>query len=171
MPEKAITKEDLKSALPEMSVTVKLKGIESPVEICRDRFGIPHVLARTVRDAFFGQGWVTAQDRLWHMDYDRRNAYGRLAEWLGEAAVEGDRVMRRFQIGATAEADYRAVDAPTRSMLDAYAAGVNAFIETTHALPIEYALLHARPEPWHPRDSFAVFKVRHIMMGVFEGKL
>ncbi|HXZ35778.1 MAG TPA: penicillin acylase family protein, partial [Thermodesulfobacteriota bacterium] len=85
--------------------------------------------------------------------------------------VEGDKVMRRFQIGATVENDYQSVDAPTRAMLDAYAAGVNAFIESTDALPIEYKLLDARPEPWHPRDSFAVFKVRHIMMGVFEGKL
>ena len=79
--------------------------------------------------------------------------------------------MRRFQIGSTVEGDYRAVDAPTRAMLDAYAAGVNAFLQSTDALPIEYTLLDAKPEPWQPWDSFAVFKVRHIMMGVFEGKL
>ena len=171
MSAKSIAENDLKSSLPDLSKTLKLKGLDGPVEVFRDRFGVPHVLARTVHDAFFGQGFAAAQDRLWHMDYDRHNAYGRLAEWMGESALEGDKVMRRFQIRATVENDYRAVDAPTRTMLDAYAAGVNAFIETTHALPIEYALLHARPEPWHPRDSFAVFKVRHIMMGVFEGKL
>ena len=171
MTEKTITREDLKSALPDLSRTFRLKGIEAPIEICRDRFGVPHVLARTVQDAFFGQGWVTAQDRLWHMDYDRRNAYGRMAEWLGATAVEGDKVMRRFQIGSTVEGDYRAVDSPTRAMLDAYAAGVNAFLRSTDALPIEYTLLDAKPEPWQPLDSFAVFKVRHIMMGVFEGKL
>jgi len=171
MPEKTLTREDLKSALPDLSGTVKLKGVEAPVEIYRDPFGIAHVLARTAGDAFFGQGWVTAQDRLWHMDHDRRNAYGRLAEWLGETAAEGDKTMRRFQIGATVEGDYRAVDPPTRAMLDAYAAGVNAFLRETEALPVEYALLETRPEPWQPWDSFAVFKVRHIMMGVFEGKL
>jgi penicillin amidase len=171
MPEKSITAKDLKTALPDLSKTFKLKGLEAPVEIHRDRFGIPHVLAQTAHDAFFGQGFASAQDRLWHMDYDRHNAYGRLAEWLGQWAVEGDRVMRRFQIGATVEKDYRSVDAPTRAMLEAYAAGVNAFIGNTDALPVEYALLDARPDPWQPRDSFAVFKVRHILMGVFEGKL
>jgi penicillin amidase len=171
MPGKSITGDDLKSALPDLSKTFKLKGLDAPVEIHRDRFGIPHVLAQTAHDAFFGQGFACAQDRLWHMDYDRHNAYGRLAEWLGESAVEGDRVMRRFQIGATVEKDYQSVDAPTRAMLEAYAAGVNSFIGNTDALPIEYQLLDARPDPWQPRDSFAVFKIRHILMGVFEGKL
>jgi len=171
MLEKTITEKDLKSALPDMSKTFKLKGLDAPIEVYRDRFSVPHVLGHTVHDAFFGQGFVAAQDRLWHMDFDRHNAWGRLAEWLGKSAVEGDKVMRLFQIGATVENDYQSVDAPTRAMLDAYAAGVNAFIESTDALPIEYKLLDARPEPWHPRDSFAVFKVRHIMMGVFEGKL
>src|SRR5512139_2016401 len=141
MPEKRITEKDLKSALPQMSGTLKLKGLDAPIEIYRDRYGVPHVLAQTGHDAFFGQGFVAAQDRLWHMDYDRHNAYGRLAEWLGKPAVEGDKVMRRFQIGATVEKDYGSVNAPTRAMLEAYAAGVNAFIETTGALPVEYALL------------------------------
>ena len=171
MPEETITSDDLKSALPDLSKAFNLKGLDAPVEIYRDRFGVPHVLAQTAHDAFFGQGFVAAQDRLWHMDYDRHNAWGRLAEWLGKPAVEGDKVMRRFQIGATVENDYGSADASTRAMLDAFAAGVNAFIDTTDALPIEYTLLDAQPEPWRPRDSFAVFKVRHIMMGVFEGKL
>jgi penicillin amidase len=171
MSNKTITAKDLKAALPDLSKTFKLKGLDAPIEIYRDRFGVPHVLAQTAHDAFFGQGFVAAQDRLWHMDYDRHNGYGRLAEWMGKSSLEGDKVMRRFQIGATVEDDYHSVDAPTRAMLDAYAAGVNAFIATTDALPIEYTLLDARPEPWQSWDSFAVFKVRHLMMGVFEGKL
>ena len=101
MIEKPITEKELKSALPDTSKTFRLKGIDGPIEIYRDRFGVPHVLAKTVHDAFFGQGLVTAQDRLWHMDYDRRSAYGRLAEVLGASAVEEDKRMRRFQIGAT----------------------------------------------------------------------
>jgi len=166
-----ITKKDLQSALPDTTKTIRLKGGDAPIEIYRDRFGVPHLLAQTVHDAFFGQGFVTAQDRLWHMDYDRRRAYGRLAELLGRSAVEEDRMMRRFQIGATVGDDYRSVDAATRAMLDAYTAGVNAFMENSDTLPIEYTLVGARPEPWEPEDCFAVFKVRHIMMGVFEGKL
>jgi len=171
MPAITITKKDLQSALPDTSRTFKLRGIGSPIEIYRDRFGVPHVLAQSVHDAFFGQGFVTAQDRLWHMDYDRRNAYGRLAEYMGAAAVEGDKTMRRFQIGATVKDDYQSVNDATRAMLDAYTTGVNAFIENTDSFPIEYKLLDAEPELWQPWDCFAVFKVRHIMMGVFEGKL
>ena len=171
MTEKPITEKDLKSGLPDTSKTFRLKGIDGPIEIYRDRFGVPHVLAKTIHDAFFGQGLVTAQDRLWHMDYDRRSAYGRLAEVLGASAVEEDKRMLRFQIGATVRDDYQSAHTATRAMLDAYAAGVNAFIESTDALPIEYQLVDAKPEPWQPWDSFAVFKVRHILMGVFEGKL
>lgn len=171
MTENTITEKDLKSALPDTSKTFRLKGIDALIEIYRDRFGVPHVRAQTAHDAFFGQGWVTAQDRLWHMEYDRRRAYGRLAELLGVSAVEEDKLMRRFQIGATVGDDYRFVDAATRAMLDTYTAGVNAFIENSDAPPIEYKLLDAKPESWHPWDCFAVYKMRHIMMGVFEGKL
>ena len=119
---KDISDKDFKSALPEISESFRLKGLEAPIEIFRDRYGIPHVSAQTVHDAFFGQGFATAQDRLWHMDYDRRHAYGRLAEWLGASAVEKDITMRRFGIGATVKADYGAVNSETRAMLDAYAA-------------------------------------------------
>jgi penicillin amidase len=73
-----------------MSQTFRLKGIEEPIEIFRDSFGVPHIWARTAHDAFFGQGWVSAQDRLWHMEYDRRRAYGRLAELIGPAGLDLD---------------------------------------------------------------------------------
>jgi penicillin amidase len=171
VPKRRIIDSDLKSALPDLSRTFRLEGLNAPVEIYRDRFGVPHVLARTAHDAFFGQGFVTAQDRLWQMDYDRRRACGQLAELLGVSAVEEDKVMRRFQIGATLGDDYRSVDPETRAMLEAYTRGANGFIENPGALPIEYVLLDARPGAWRPEDCFAVFKVRHILMGVFEGKL
>ena len=79
--------------------------------------------------------------------------------------------MRRFQIGASVETDYGHVNAETRTMLDAYASGVNSFVQTTKTLPIEYRLVEAQPEPWQPWDCIAVFKARHILMGVFEAKL
>ena len=159
------------SALPDVRTTQYLKGLDSVVEIHRDTHGIPHVKARSVHDAFFGQAFATAQDRLWHMDYDRRKAYGRLAEYGGKDAVAQDLLMRRFQLLASAESDYEAVNAETRAMLEAYAAGVNGFIQSTDSLPIEYSLLQSRPEPWQPWDCIAVFKVRHILMGLFESKL
>ena len=91
-----------------------------------------------------------------------------------ELVHHGHRVLVESGAGAGIGCDdaaYRAAGADTRALLDAYAAGVNAFLRTADALPVEYALLEARPEPWRPWDSFAVFKVRHLMMGVFEGKL
>jgi penicillin amidase len=167
----------VQAALPDVSNTLQVQGVDGTIEIYRDGYGIAHVRAQTTHDAFFGQGFVTAQDRLWHMDYDRHRAYGRWAEFAGAAAVASDTMMRRFQIGATVQGDYDALDAATRAMLDAYTAGVNAFITTTETLPIEYRLIAGNSdiwslvESWQPWDCLAVFKVRHILMGVFEGKL
>ncbi len=141
------------------------------VTILRDVHGIPHVRADHVQDAFFGQGFATAQDRLWHMDFDRRQAYGEWSKFAGSSGIESDRMMRRFQIRTSVFSDYKNLKRETREMFDAYASGVNAFIESTENLPIEYSIVESNPEPWLPEDCMAVYKVRHIMMGVFEGKL
>ena len=164
------TLEDFRAALPELNGSVSLEGLSGPVEVHRDRLGIPHVQARSQNDAFLAQGFVTAQDRLWQMEYDRRRGSGRWAEVVGPSAVAEDKLMRKFRLEASARADYLASDASTREMLDAYAAGVNAFINTTRPLPIEYRITGLRPEPWQPWDGLIVFKVRHILMGVFEAK-
>lgn len=168
---KPLTREELVAALPSTTGTLSLPGLESRVEIYRDTLGIPHIRAHSVHDAFFAQGFVHAQDRLWHMDYDRHRAYGRWAEFAGAVALDQDLIMRRFRLEASAQADYHVVNTETRAMLDAYAAGVNAFIQTTSSLPIEYRLVESTPEPWHPWDSIAVFKVRHILMGVWQAKV
>ena len=165
------TKKDLMAVLPDTSKTLHLPGLDAVIEIFRDTYGIFHVRAQSAHDAFFGQGFATAQDRLWHMDHDRRWAYGSWAAYAGEAALEQDLMMRRLQVLASVESDYQAVNDKTRAMLDAYTAGVNAYINDTEALPIEYALLNAEPESWRPWDSIAVFKARHILMGSFQKKL
>ena len=134
------TKQELKAALPDVTSTVHLAGLEAPVEIYRDVFGVPHIRAGTERDAFFAQGFATAQDRLWHMDYDRRRGTGRWAEAVGPVGLEQDKLMRRFRLEASAKGDYQTVAPQTRMMLDAYCAGVNAFIENTDSLPVEYGL-------------------------------
>jgi penicillin amidase len=165
-----ITTEDLKAALPQLDGEISLKGLKAPVEVYRDRHGIPHIRASNERDVFFAQGFVTAQDRLWQMECDRRRSLGRWAEVVGQSALEQDIMMRRFRLEASARADYEAVSDQTREMFDAYARGVNAFTETTQTLPIEYKITRLTPEPWQPWDSLAVYKVRHILMGVFESK-
>ena len=153
-----MTREDLRGTLPDMSRSLTADGLDDSIEILRDVHGIPHVRARSYHDAFFGQGFATAQDRLWHMDHDRHLAYGRWAEYAGAAAVEQDLAMRRLQISPSVDADYAALNPEARTMLDAYAAGVNAFIEGPDPLPVEYGLLDAVPEPWRPWDCLAVFQ-------------
>ena len=105
------------------------------------------------------------------MEYDRRRAAGRWAEVVGTPAVEQDKLMRRFRLEASARADYQAVEDHTRMMLDAYAAGVNAFTAGAPNLPVEYRITGLQPEPWLPWDGLLIFKVRSILMGVFESKL
>jgi penicillin amidase len=75
--------EDLQAAVPEYTGILHLRGLAHPVQIYRDQLGIPHLRAQSVPDAFFAQGFVHAQDRLWQMDFDRHRAYGRAAEYLG----------------------------------------------------------------------------------------
>ncbi len=163
-------RESLAQALPDVRGAVRLPALGARAEVWRDPEGIPHVRAASARDAFLAQGFVHAQDRLWHLEYDRRRAYGRWAELAGPPGLAQDVQMRRFDLEASARADYAAVDAETRAVLDAYAAGVNAFLRTTRALPVECRILGVQPEPWAPWDSLAVFKVRHVLMGVWQTK-
>ena len=92
-----ITGQDLKSAVPSLTGTVRLNGLDGPVKVYRDSYGIPRIKAKSETDAFFAQGFVTAQDRLWHMEYDRRRGSGRWAEAVGEQGVSQDTLMRRFR--------------------------------------------------------------------------
>ena len=166
-----ISRQDLKSAIPSLTGSVQLKGLQGAVKVFRDRYGIPHMKAESEMDAFFAQGFVTAQDRLWHMEYDRRRGSGRWAEAVGEQGVAQDQMMRRFRLEASAKADYQVMDPHTKDVFDAYAAGVNAFITSGDALPVEYRITRLEPEPWQPWDGLTAYKVRHISMGVFESKV
>jgi penicillin amidase len=95
-----LTPDSLRAALPDVRAPQRLRGLAGPVTVHRDAWGIPHVRAEAEADAHFAQGFVHAQDRLWHMEYDRRRAYGRWAEAAGPAALPEDRMMRRFRIGS-----------------------------------------------------------------------
>ena len=171
MPSRPVSFEQMGHTLPDYESDRVFQGLDSDVRLYRDQWGIPHVQAQSAHDAFFGQGFATAQDRLWQMDRDRHIGYGRLAEYMGREAVDQDVTMRKFQIGPSIDRDYAALNNDARSMLEAYAEGVNARISGSDPLPIEYEVLDVEPEVWRPQDCIAVFKTRHIMMGVFEGKL
>jgi penicillin amidase len=165
-----VSRKDVEAAVPQLDGTVQVPGLSEPAEVWRDAHGIPHVRAGSVRDAVLAQGFVHAQDRLWQMDVDRRRAYGRWAEYVGPTGVAQDVQMRRLRLEASARVDYEAVNAETRALLDAYTAGVNAFLATAERLPVEYDVLGVRPEPWRPWDCGAVYKIRHVLMGVWQMK-
>jgi penicillin amidase len=166
-----ITSADLQAALPDVTSTLQLSGLQQPVEVFRDRWGIPHIRAATEHDVFFAQGFVTAQDRLWHMEYDRSRALGRWAEFAGAKGLQDDRLMRTFRLEQAAKADCEVSSPEARAMLEAYTAGVNAFIATTHSLPIEYTILDTTPALWEPWHCLAAYKVRNMLMGTYEMKL
>lgn len=166
----SVSRWDLEAAVPRLDGQLRVPGLRARADVWRDAQGIPHIRAGSIHDAFVTQGFVHAQDRLWQMDYDRRRACGRWAECVGPDALAQDIQMRRFRLEASARRDYETAGVETRAMLDAYATGVNAFIETTDRLPIEYTITGARPEAWKPWDSGAVFKVRHVLMGVWQTK-
>ena len=138
---KEITEADLQAALPDVTSPLSLPGLREPVQVFRDAWGIPHIRASNEWDLFFAQGFVTAQDRLWHMDADRHQALGRWSEIAGAAGLERDRLLRAAGMGRAARRDLEACSPQARDMVRAYAEGVNAFIATTDSLPVEYALL------------------------------
>src|SRR5579859_473871 len=149
----------LRQSLPETTGELQLSGLEAPVEILRDEHGIPHIFAASVADAQFALGFVHAQDRLWQMEMDRRIAAGRLAEALGPAALEPDRLFRTLGVHRVAAANYAHYDAESRRLLEAYSAGVNAFLARKPVLPPEFWIFGIRPEPWTPVDSIAWLKM------------
>ncbi len=142
--------------LPQIDGTLTLPGINDPVEVIRDRWGVPHIYARSSHDLFFAQGFVHAQDRLFQMEIHRRLALGRLSELFGELSLDTDRTVLTFGFHRIGKVDYKNVSQGLRGILQAYADGVNAFLEHPGAkLPVEFTLLRHKPEPWQPEDSMA----------------
>jgi penicillin amidase len=141
-----------------------------PVRVYRDEWGIPHVRAQSVHDAFFGQGYVHALDRFWQMDASRKQMEGRWAEWTGPAGVEADRLARKLRAAAASVRDYEALGQEARAMVDAYTAGVNACLKAQPP-PAEYELLGCEPEPWQGWHCVAAMRQRGYLMGSLWHKL
>jgi penicillin amidase len=145
----------LRRSLPQVDGEVVVAGLGAPVTVVRDRWAIPHIEASSLRDASFALGFVHAQDRLWQMEFQRRLGAGRLAEILGPAALPSDRFMRTLGLHRLAEASVAHLEQDTVAWLQAYADGVNAFLQSrTGPLPPEFLILrHRELEPWRPADS------------------
>jgi penicillin amidase len=149
----------LRQSLPAWEGEIQVPGLAARVEILRDRFGVPHIFAQSERDAHFALGFVHAQDRLWQMEMNRRTAAGRLAEALGPRALRADRFLRTLGLRRVAQANLAHLDDDTRRHLDAYAAGVNAFLGQRPVLPVEFLMTGTSPEPWQAVDSLAWLKM------------
>jgi len=129
-------------------------ALSAPVTVRHDSNGVPMVEASSWTDAAAAMGWLHARDRLWQMETMRRLGAGRLAEVIGRPAASVDRFMRTLGLERAARAQWDGLDAETRAVLKAYAAGVNAFIaDPPGGLPVEFRLLLHTPEPWTPTDS------------------
>ncbi|MBI5945685.1 MAG: penicillin acylase family protein [Chloroflexi bacterium] len=150
----------VRSALPQADGELALGSLTAPVTAYRDASGIPHILAENAHDLFFAQGFVTAQDRLWAMEAQRRAAHGTLSEIVGDRGLKNDTMMRILGMTESAEADWETLDADTQSALTAYADGVNAFLaQAGDNLPLEFKILGITPQPWTPIDSLVFGKL------------
>ena len=146
-----------RSALPQLDGNLTVKGLSAPVKVTRDSHGVPAIEAATLEDLFLAQGYITAQDRLWQMDIMRRFAAGELSEILGEDTLKVDREQRILGLRAAARKSLQAASARDLVYFDAYARGVNAFIEShARSLPIEFRILKYRPKPWQAEDSIVI---------------
>ncbi|WP_455282022.1 penicillin acylase family protein [Cupriavidus necator] len=142
------------AAQPPASGTVALPGLRDKVTIVRDGHGVPHIRAASKADAWFALGYVHAQDRLWQMQMNKRVVAGRLAEILGPSALDNDRFLRTLGVRRNAEAILAQTPPETRAALQAYADGVNAWIDHRKGpLPPEFLLLRTQPEHWEPADT------------------
>src|SRR5215471_16025517 len=131
-----------KSALPQLDGSLQVSGLSGPVTVVRDTQGVPTIEATNLEDLFFAQGYVTAQDRLWKMDVMRRFAGGELSEILGEDTIKLDREQKILGLRETARKNLQNTLPRDRSFFQAYARGVNAYIDThQNRLPIEFRIL------------------------------
>jgi len=143
-----------RSALPQLDGRLRVSGLSAPVTVVRDAHGAPTIDATNFDDLFFAQGYVTAQDRLFQMDGTRRFAAGELAEVFGSDYLEHDRQQRILGLKVVARKMVETFSAEDRSHYEAYARGVNAYIEAhRERLPLEFRILRYSPRPWTPEDS------------------
>ena len=161
----------VRGALPSYSGHLEASGLKAPVEIQRDKNAVPHIIAGSLEDAAFALGYVHAQDRFWQMELMRRLGQGRLAELVpsalvGGGLVESDRTMRGLGVYRKASESVNALSPAMRGQIEAYAAGVNAWIsDEDQQFGLELTVIKLlsggryRPEPWRPADSLVWAKL------------
>ncbi len=149
---------------PAASGKLSLAGLKAEVRLIRDESGVPHIWAQGDADAYFGLGFAHAQDRLWQMDVLRRAATGRLSEFFGERTLSEDRLTRTLGFGQAAAGEFSRLSPSARTRLEAYTAGVNAWMTEVRAgradRPFEWEWLGVKGEEWTPIDTLAIVRLR-----------
>jgi penicillin amidase len=137
------------SVLANINGTINVRGLQKPVNVLRDEWGIAHIYAETQDDLFFAQGFVAAQDRLWQLDLWRRTGEGKLAEILGPTYIERDKFARLLRYRGDMKAEYESYAPDAKQIITAFVRGINAYIELNRdRLPIEFQLTGIKPELW-----------------------
>ena len=138
-------------------ITYSIGGLAQEVEILRDKWGVPHIYAKTTEDLFFAQGFNAARDRLWQLDLWRRQGEGKLAEAFGKRFLEQDKAARLFLYRGDLDKEFESYHPDGKKILTAYAKGINAYIDLTRTnpdlLPMEFKLTGATPGYWSPESS------------------
>ena len=163
-----------RQALPQVDGKISVNGLSAQVKVLRDAQGVPHIIASSAQDLFFAQGYVTAQDRLWQMDLSRRLADGTVSEVMGAAFLKHDKEQRILGVLNVAEHSWQAFSERDRSHFEAYARGVNAYIQSHRDnLPLEFRVLRYSPKPWTAIDSLlcGILMNENLNHGLFETKL
>jgi len=146
-----------RAAVSQIRGTLQVPGLQKPVRVQRDHWGVAHIYAENQHDLFFAQGFVVAQDRIFQMELWKRSGQGRLAEVLGPSAVQRDINARLLQYRGDWDAEYASYASDTKEILEAFTSGINTYIAEIQksdwsGLPIEFQIAGFRPEPWKPDD-------------------
>lgn len=156
----------VRNSFPQVTGDIEVAGLDSDVEVLRDELGVPHIYASTQHDLFFAQGYTHAQERFWQMDVWRHIGAGRLSEMFGESQVETDMFLRSMDWEDIASQEWESMGSPYREILQSYADGVNAFLDTHGGseISLEYAILPLQNseyeiEPWSPVHTLTWAKV------------
>ncbi len=159
----------LSRSLPDYNATWNVSGIAAPVEIVRNTSDVPHIFASSDNDAYYALGFAHAQDRLWQMTLLRRTVQGRLSEIFGAKTLKTDELMRRLDLYTLSLSSVGAQDSYTKAALQAYAAGVNAWIGQVNTGALgrgapEFFLFSSQIDAWAPADSIAIIKLMALQL-------
>lgn len=150
------------SGQKDISFQLDADSLQDSVKVYFDEHQIPHIFAQNDRDLYFAQGYITARDRLWQMELQTYAAAGRLSEFLGPRTLNYDRYQRRIGMVYAAEQALKGINknAETKEAIEAYSAGVNAWIQqlSPSEYPLEYKILDFEPGEWTPLRSALLFK-------------